>query len=613
LGHLRKVLGVFDFHIAITFVIIIVTVVLYATEKWSIESISLTSIAALMLLFSVFPVEMGPDQYFAPERLLSGFSNPALITVIALLVIAQALYQTDALEPVTNGFARIGARSPAMATVFLLLIGGIISAFTNNTPVVVMFLPVVAALATKRHMSPSQVLMPLSFVCILGGMTTLIGSSTNLLVADVAAQYGTLEIGFFDITIPALVLVAVGVFYALVIMPLILKKRKTMAEVMTSSGKQFIAHIDLGHDHKLVGKPAQVGLNEELKDVTVRMIQRGDTHFLPPFENVILHERDRLVVATTRDRLTTLLSKDHSSKIRLSEDENGQPTPRGVMTLVEVVVAPASRLSGRTIQETPLFEEASCMVLGIERRSRMPRGELDQIRLEPGDVLLIAGSRDAVRNLRTNRDVLLMEWSASEMPHKAKAPVARVVFIATIFAAATGLVPIVVAAVTGALAMIAGDCIKIRQAARSIDRRIIMLIGASIAMASALDVTGGAAFLATNMAALMQHMSPAFALSALFLIIAAMTNILSNNATAVLFTPIALGLATELGLNPEPFAVAVILGANCCFATPIGYQTNLLVMGPGHYRFMDFVRAGTPLVILCWLAFSLFAPWYYPL
>ena len=252
-------------------------------------------------------------------------------------------------------------------------------------------------------------------------------------------------------------------------------------------------------------------------------------------------------------------------------------------------------------------------MLGIQRRSRMIRMRLSDIRLEAGDVILVLGSREEVRGLRLNRDLLLVEWTAAELPMTEKANRALAIFAAVILAAASGLVPIVVAAIAGALAMIPAGCLNVRQASRAFDRQIYLLIAASLAMALPLEATGGARFLANLVVSNLHSAPPAVTLSAMFLLVMVLTNLLSNNATAVLFTPIAIRTAQAIGVDPSVFVFAVIFAANCSFASPFGYQTNLLVMGPGHYRFGDFLRAGAPLAALLWIAFSLFAPWYWGL
>lgn len=606
---------VVDLQMALTFVVIAATIVLYAMERFRIESIALGSVVALILIFTVFPLpsELGA---LGAEDLLAGFANPALITVMALLTVGQALFQTDALEKPAQMLLRLFRASPFGATVPLLLVIGAISAFLNNTPVVVMFLPVLVALARAQATSPTKLLMPLSFITILGGMTTLIGSSTNLLVADVAARTGSVQLSFFSFTPLGAMLAGVGVLYIFFVMPRLLQPRRTMAEELQTGagGKQFIAQIAIGYDHPLVGAKSVAGMFPSLKDMTVRLVQRGEKPYLPPFENLTLEPGDTVIVAATRTALTKALSDRRSiidSDGAEQQPKDDRASGEGSVTLAEAVVAPGSRLIGRTTAQANLRAETGCVVLGLQRRSRMPRMAMTDIRLEAGDVLLLAGTHGDIESLRGNHDVLLLDWSAAEVPQRRYAPRALVVFALMVTAAATGLVPIVTAALAGAFAMLVLGCLNVRQALRAVDSRIFLLIGASLAAATALERTGGAEAVASFLVSAMDGQSPTVILSALFLLIAVLTNILSNNATAVLFAPIASGMAARTGVAPEAFITCLIFAANCSFATPIGYQTNLIVMGPGHYRFSDFLRAGLPLVLIIWIAFTLIAPWYY--
>ena len=618
-----------DLHIWVTFAIIGAAILSYAAERISMELTSVAVLCVLLVFFHFQPIAGdGGTNLLSPVVLLSGFANPALITVMALLVIGQGLFQTGALEGPTRRITEFGANSPWITLAIVLLLAAVISAFINNTPVVVIFIPVISAIASRMGTNVSKVIMPLSFITILGGMTTLIGSSTNLLVAGVAANYGLPEIGFFDFVVPGLVLAGVGAVYVLLVAPLLLPNRETMAESAgVRSGKQFIAQIPITRDHVLEGETAVAGLFPALKDMTVRMIQRGEHPILPPFEDVTLREGDFVIVAATRNALTealksreAVLSTDpdsHVSPDSTSADENAadpaQPKRQSQLMLAEAVVAPGSRMIGRRIEQMGLHAETGCMVLGIQRRSRMIRMRMSEIRLEAGDVILVLGSRSGIRGLRSNRDLLLLEWSATELPEVALALRARLIFLLTVASAAMGLVPIVIAALGGAAAMVASGCMNVRQAGRAFDRRIYLLIGAAIAMAESLETTGGAMILAHAVIEGFADAGPAVILSAMFLLIAMLTNFLSNHATAVLFTPIAISTANELGVAPMTFVYAVIFATNCSFATPMAYQTNLLVMGPGHYRFSDFTRAGLPLIFLIWLAYSVFAPWYYGL
>ncbi|MXN67350.1 SLC13 family permease [Stappia sp. GBMRC 2046] len=603
-----------DLPMVLTMIVISATIVLYAFERVAIELIALGSVVALIAIFALFQVET-PSGPVGVDSLLAGFSNPALLTVIALLVVGQGLFQTDALEKPAQFIVRVSRRKPWLAGGPILLAVAVISAFLNNTPVVVMFLPILSAVAVAQGTSSSRYLMPLSFIAILGGMMTLIGSSTNLLVANVARQTSDVHLTFFSFTPLGMLLAGVGAVYVLLVMPFLLRPRKTMAdELAGASGKQFIAQINITHGHPLVGATAVSGLFPELKDMTVRLVQRGERPILPPFENVTLSPGDTVIVAATRTALTQALSRRNPLMATESSDqEASSQASAGSLTLAEVVVAPASRLISRTLAQTGFHTMTGCVVMGIQRRSRMPRMAMNDIRLEAGDVLLVAGTRDEIKRLRGNRDVLLLDWSATELPKRRHAPTALAIFIVMVAMAASGFVPIVSAALAGTFAMIVTGCLNVRQALRAIDSRIFMLIGASIAAATALEATQGAAFIANGLVALMEGQPPAVYLSGLFMLVMLLTNVLSNNAAAVLFTPIAVRMANQIGMPPEAFVVCVIFAANCSFATPIGYQTNLIVMGPGHYRFSDFIVAGIPLALLLWMTFTLSAPMYYGL
>jgi di/tricarboxylate transporter len=600
-----------------TFAVIGVATVLFALERAAVEVIALGVIIALLLLFYLFPVT-GPAglPVVTPEDILAGFANPALITILALLVIGQALHQTGALEELSNRIVPQGRRRAQATLWLLLLVAAVTSAFMNNTPVVVIFIPVLAAIANRSGSGAGKVLMPLSYVCILGGMTTLIGSSTNLLVADAAARETGYRISFFELTVPGTVLAAIGIVYALVIVPRMLPSSPAQTGAAPgaptsgsdSDGRQFLAQLDITPGHPLEGMGATAGLFPALRDITVLKIERRGRALLPPYEDLTLEVGDTLVVAATRQALTALL-KAHPEPA--GADATDTAGPAANLMVAEAAVAPNSRLEGRFLHHINFKAQTGCTILGLQRHRRMLRGRPDTVRLMAGDVLLIIGPQDRVLELRSDRDLLVLEGSVTRVPYFAGAAAAIAIFGLTVATAATGLVPIVIAALCGAGATLLTGSLNVRQAARALDPRIILLIAASIAMARALEATGGADFLAFHLVWALAGQNAAVVLSAMFLLVAMLTNMLSNNATALLFTPIAISTAREIGVDPVAFIHAVIFAANCPFATPIGYQTNLLVMGPGNYRFMDFVRTGTPLLIIVWLTFTILAPWYY--
>ncbi len=612
-----------EFQMWAVFALIVTGLVFYVSERVTMEVISIGIICVLLVFFHFFPV-VGADgqSVLTSKRILEGFANPALITVLALLVLGQGMIRTGILERGAGWFLQWshGHVSAVVAVVVSLVLVAIISAFLNNTPVVVIFIPIMQVLAARFGQSVSKIMIPLSFTAILGGMTTLIGSSTNLLVNSALIELKMTPFGFFDFSVPGLVLASVGVLYVVLIVPRLLPDRASMADnIVTGDHKHFVAQITVSADSDLIGKDAPGGHFPSLPEKTLRMVQRGEQAILPPFEGFIVQPGDVLVIAATRKALGEFLAKDPG--LLYPDLEEGREVPGQVTStgrweesgqaLAEVMVAPASRMINLTLPQIGFRYKTHCIVLGIQRRSRMLRQRITDVRLQAGDVLLLQGQPDDITRLRRNRDVVLVEGTAEELPALEHAKRAGLIFFIVVVLAATGVVPIVAAAMTGAIAMVTTGVLNVRQAARAIDSKIVTAIAAAIAMSVALQDTGGAALLAHSLIAALAGAAPAVVLSVFFLIAAIMTNIISNNAIAVLFTPIGVGLALELGIQPHIFAVAVVLAANCSFASPLGYQTNLLVMGPGHYRFADFARAGLPMIVLLWLAFSFFAPWYY--
>ena len=603
-----------------TFAIILVTVIFYSLDRFSLELVSAGGLLALLMLFALFPMAPLPGlERVDHELLLAGLASPALFAILGLLIIGQGMFQSGALEHPTERLLRAYDKHPTVTTAAVFLFVMVVSAFLNNTPVVVMFIPIIAAMAAQSKIPPSRLMMPLSFLSIFGGMTTLIGSSTNLLAAQsYRATVPDNSIGFFELTPMGLILASVGAIYMLTLGRALLPKRESdnANNDLGRDGKQFIAQIELRRGNPLIGKASVAGFFPDLPDVTVRMIQRREEAILPPYDDVKLRSGDVLIIATTRNALTSLLkSKPEildgvTAEINL-EDEDGAAKPRAQLTMVEAIVAPGSRMIGRTIGQIGFHYQTNCVILGIERRSRMMRTRMNTLRLEAGDVLLILGDITDVRALRSDRDILLLERSMEGLPDPRNARLASMIFASVVLMTATGLAPIAVSAVAGATLIVAVGCLNVRQAARAIDRRIYLLIGASLAMGAALQNTGGAMLIGESVAGLATQFGPVFLISAFFLACALITNVLSNNATAVLFTPFAVSTATSAGMDPHILVLTVIFGANCSFATPVAYQTNLLVMTPGHYKFADFIRVGGPLIFILWVVYTIAAPIYF--
>ncbi len=603
----------------------------FVREKLPLEVTSIAIMTVLLLYGQVFALtDASGVNMLNPQTLLSGFANPSLIAVLALLVMGQAMIYTDSLRFVTNLLVMDSPKLVWISVLAILVFVMVLSAFMNNTPLVIIAIPIMQVLLQGQGLPASRIMMPLSFIAILGGMTTLVGSSTNLLVSSTLVELGEKPLGFFDFFIPGVMLAIVGFIYVLLVLPRTLPNRASIKEQLVGTEKEFVAELDIAEDSKLIGEECLEGKFAALPDMNVKLIQRGGHLILPPFEGHQIVGGDILIVAATKKTLGGLLSKypgfllseEEAEVIEDNKEQEGEENSSGPETrvLAKIMITPASRMIDMSIDHIGFHKQFGAIVLGIQRRARVVRRRLGRIRLEAGDVLLVAGKHSRINNLRQNPDFIVLSGSKQDLPVPGKAPIAIGIFLATIGTAAAGLISIPAAAFAGAAAMVGTGCLNIRQATRAIDRKIFLLVGSMLALGAALQVTGGADFIASLILKAPFADSPLLIAALLFIVVAITTNILTNNACAILFTPIAVNIAAQMPpsdtLNFDMtyiFAITVIFAANCSFASPIGYQTNLLVMGPGQYKFRDFIRAGIPLIIVIWLSYILIAKYYFGL
>ncbi|MFO1242563.1 MAG: SLC13 family permease [Rickettsiales bacterium] len=599
-------------HMWLTFAIIAAAIGFYVCEKVPMEYVSLCIITVLLLAFQFFPYTDAKGVKFNADSILAGFVNPAVIAVMSLLVLGQAVVQTGSLNWVSRGIFKItrghGVLSIAL-TVFAIIC---ISMFVNDTPTCVVFIPIMLAVAAELNMSASRVMMSVSYASILGGTVTLIGSSTNLLVSAAIINLGMPPLGMFSITEPGLIIAGVGYAYIAFILPRIMPDRAPPASSLVGDkSRQFVIQLEVDSSSRLIGKSIADPNLLEVDDVTVKILQRYEQAYLAPFaEPIAIKAHDVLVLTVSQPSLIKLITNNTFGKVATLDAEMPAEIEKAPerLSLVEILIAPASRMIGQSIDQVGFYRRLGCTVLGIQRRSRMITARMTEIRLAAGDVLMVMGTREHINALRDNRDVIVMEGSQHELPSKRQSIKVNLIFLTVILLAASEMVPIHLAALCGALLAIFTGCINSRQAGRAVNAKILFLIAAGIGMASALEVTGGAVYLAGKIVQLMEGMHPVWIMSSLFVLMALTTNVLSNNATALLFTPIAVNTARLLGVDPYMFIFAVIFASNCCsFASPIGFQTNLLVMGPGHYTFSDYIRGGGPLMLIVWATYTTYA------
>lgn len=599
--------------------VICVAMALFATERFAMETTSMAILAALLLFYHFFPVrDASGANMLGAAGLMAGFSNTALLAVVNLLIVGQAVVQTGALNEISGFISRMFGKKPYIAVIVCFFIVAVTSSVLNNTPVVVIFIPILAALCNSMHMSASKVMIPLSYAAILGGMTTLLGSSTNLLVSGVLTKIGEPPLGFFDFVLPGAFLAGAGFLYVVIAAPRLLIDRASPVSELTDSGdneeRRFVVQIQVRYGSELIGKAIDDDFFEGRENVRIRMIQREEQAHIPPFnDTVYLRPGDTMILSAPRKSVSELLA-DYKESILPSMPYTGDKHDDDIddltsdVSIAEVVVPPGSRLVGQSLAQIGFHSRHKCVVIGIQRQQRFIKTQLSKLRLMQGDVLLVIGKRENITALQSaNNDLILLEWSSEDLHSGNKAVPAAVILSGVVCVSATGLAPIVVSSFVGALACLMTGCLNFRQLTRAIDSQIVLIVAASLAMGAALQETGGAAEIAHGVIHLMQGAGPVVIMSVMFVVMALITNVLSNNASAVLFTPIAVNTAQELGAPVEMFIFAVIFACNCSFITPIGYQTNLLVMGPGHYKFSDYARAGAPLAVLIWLAYTAYA------
>ena len=496
-----------------------------------------------------------------------------------------------------------------------LVVGAVCSAFLNNTPIVVMLLPILVAVCLRSGNSPAGILMPMGFATLIGGMATTIGTSTNLLVVGIAETQGLPKFSMFDFALPVLIAAVPGILFLWLVAPRLVPERKPpMSDI---APRVFKSILYITADSYANGRTLTEARAKTENRMRIERVQRGDNLFVARLPSVVLQEGDRLYVSDTVDRL-----KDYEKLLGATlynETDVEHPVSDDVplasegQQLAEAVITRGSPMHHRTLKVGQFRQRFGLVPLAIHRArpsSADVVGELEATRLRAGDVILVQGSRDAIAELRSSGSMLVLDGT-TDLPQTERAKRALIIMIGVVALAATGILPISVSALTGVVCMLLSGCLRWRDVGDSLNIPVIMIIVASLSLGMAMEKTGGAEYIAELFVAATHQLPIPMVLSGMMLLMILLTNMVSNNAAAVIGTPIAISVAYQLGVSPEPFVLAVIFGANMSFATPIGYQTNLLIMSAGGYKFSDFLRVGLPLTFIMWLTFSFTIPFLY--
>jgi di/tricarboxylate transporter len=605
-----------DLHTLFVLLVTVLALYLFTRDRLPLEASGLAVLTLLVVFFEIFHYAPAGDALSA-RGLLAGFGNEALITVCLLMIIGKGMETTGALQPLAIWLARAWTVRPRSASFATIGISAVLSAFVNNTPVVVMLLPMLIGVAVRNKLAPSSILMPVGFATILGGMATTIGSSTNLLVVNIAEQQNVTPFSLFSFSFPVLLVGGIGVLYLWLIAPRLLPVRQTpMSDI---SPRVYNAVFHVNDDSLCCGMNFAECLALTDNRMRVDRIQRGRGLLVAKLPSVILQAGDQLAVRDTPERL-----KEFELQIGATlHDEFGATGLHRIGDiladqehLAEIVVTRGAMLHRSTLAATRFAQRTGLLPLALHRARSADNEEITShiglVPLRAGDIILVQGTQKKLEELKRSGNALVLDGTM-DLPRTQRSDRAFLIMALVVLLAATGVFRISVSALLGVGAMLATRCLTVKDAVGALSIPVVIIVVTSLALGVALTETQGAVFIARGFVAMVSSLPPPVVLSFLMLAVALLTNVVSNNAAGVIGAPIAIQVAREIGVPPEAFVLAVIFGANMSFATPFGYQTNLLVLTSGGYKFSDFVRVGVPLTLLMWLGFSILLPMLYDL
>ncbi len=579
----------------LTLAVVALMFVLFVQERYTAEVVAISGVAVLLVL-GLLPYDAG----------LVVLSNPAPWTIAAMFLVMGGLVRTGALEWITQNAERNAERHPRATLVGLLFFAAIASAFMNNTPVVVLMIPVFVQVARTMGVSPSKLLIPLSYAAIMGGTLTLIGTSTNLLVDGVARSKGLEGFTIFEITALGAVQVTVGMTYLALIGRHLLPDRQTMGVLLSDRRKmKYFTEVALPEDSSLIGQPP--GEVDLFRRDGVRLVDvlRGDASLRRNMGEVELQAGDRVVLRT---EMAEVLGLQQNPDLRMVDKLSSVQT-----TTVEVLITPGCKMVGRSLGAMRLRRRYGVYPLAVHRRNQNIGRQLDDLVVRVGDTLLLEGAAADITRLAADMDLVDVSQPTAKAYRRGHAPIAIGALAAIVILAALGIAPLLSLAVVAVAVILLTRCIDPDEAFSFVEGRLLALIFAMLAVGTALEASGAVGLLVGGIAPFMSGLPDFAVILVIYLLASTLTELVSNNAVGVIFTPIAIELGIALGYDPRPLVVAIMFAASAAFSTPIGYQTNMLVFGPGGYRFTDYMKVGIPMNITLGVVASLLIPILWPL
>ena len=589
-------------HALITLSVLGLAVILFITGALAPE---LTGLLSLGLLLAC--------GVLSPQEALAGFGSPALITLLGLFPVSAALFKSGALDRLRGLIASERIRSPRRLIALMAFVIAPVSGVVPNTPVVASLLPVVENWCHRHGISPSRVLLPLSFSTVLGGTLTLLGSSVNLLVSDISQQLGYGSFELFTFTLISLPIWLVGALYLVLAPRSLLPDRGNDLDDLSPQRSGYCTEVTIPDTSELVGRSL---LNSRLQrrfDVDVLEIQRGGERLLPPLADRRLEAGDHLLLRVTRDDLLRL-QQDHTVQLTTQGQNAGSNLSTSQVSgqkTVEVLLPAGSTLAGASLRELRFRQRHNATVLALRRGQETVQERLGQVVLREGDVLLLQAPFDSIRGLQASNDLLVLDRLEDDLPTVGRKPVAVSIAIAMLLLPTITPIPLVAAVLLAMVSVVATGCLRLGELQRSIRLDVILLLGSLTSFSVALQTTGLADALAAGVQQWLNGWPIYYALVAIFLGTTLLTQVMSNAASVALLAPVAVQLAPALGLSPFALLITVLFGASQSFLTPVGYQTNLMVFGPGRYRFLDVTRYGLGLTLIMTALIPALILWHY--
>jgi len=582
-------------------VIIIAAMVMFIWGKVRIDIIALCVLVALFVL-----------KLIEPGQVLYGLANQATVTIAAMFIISAGLVRTGLVEWAARYLDRLAGKTELRLMLIISLTAAILSAFIINAAIVAIFIPVAMVLAKSRKIASSKILIPLSFASQFGGVCTLVGTSTNLIVNSIAVSRGLEPFGFFEFLPLGIAMVGAGTVYLAAVGHWLLPVRKGEAEQVDKYRLvDYLAELQVADKSPLIGMTWDESKVGEESHVELANLLRGARAVARPSRTRIKPD-DILLLHGNVEQILEIESK-YGLKILKNARVKDRELSSHNMKLSEVLVPPDSSLIGRTLQEAVFFRRHRLTVLAIQRRGRTLRDRLADIKLKENDTILLQGHKDDISHIMNSPNVIVTNELTDLYLRKDRAVIALAVLLAVVFLTALNVMPIMLAAILGAVAMVVTRCLNIEEAYKSIDWKIIFLLAGVLPLGLALEQSGATLWLADHVLQPLAGHGPVVLLAAFYLITAVLTEAMSNNAAAAILAPIAFTTAASLGLDPRPLLVAITFAASTSFATPIGYKTNTMVYSPGGYRFTDYTRIGVPLNLIFWGLAVLIIPLIWPL